>query len=836
MRRLAGSIVRERQRAPQCAELSPALMGHHMNQNARSNHLHPLLAALVAGFAVLAAPAWGQVLDEDTKLLPDDGGENTFFGYSIAINNGIVAVGTPWDGENGPLAGSAYLFDAASGVQLAKLLASDGAFLDSLGWSIAIDDGVVAVGAFKDVDNGISSGSVYLFDASTHAQIAKLLPNDGANGDEFGWSVAIDNGIVVVGAQGDDDNGTDAGSAYLFDAATGTQITKLLPSDGAAEERFGSSISIHNGVVAVGAWGDDDNGAYSGSAYLFDAPTGAPIAKLLPDDGEAGDRFGYSVAVGSGVVVVGASDDGGLAGSAYFFDAATGVQITKFLPNDGASGDRFGGSIAIGNGTVAVGAWGSDDNGASSGAAYLFDASNGNQIAKLRPTDGASGDAFGLAIAIDDALGVVAVGAYLDDDNGTDAGAAYVFGADADGDSLYDYWEINGIDVNGDGVIDLDLPALGADPQHKDIFLEIDAMHDRIPHPGAIWTVKQAFNDAPVSNPDGTTGITLHAATDEWELPFGDYPNGFNDFDWDKTFHFGTIDDRADPNKVHILAAKRLVYRYCIFANTHSGGTASGMAELGGNDLMVTLGSRPVVGGTHDQQAGTLMHELGHTLNLRHGGGDSINFKPNYYSVMSYSWQTPKRGYRSSWRLDYSHEALPTLDESALSEPDGLGANHPNVFAPYSSGADRLLARMAPGTWVDWDFDNGVDQNPVAVDINYIYQDPPDWPPSPGQPLIGHNDWANIQYNFRNTASFADGVHIIPDGEITLEIEQALDDLFPPECAADINFDGAVDTLDFLAFLNAWTAREPLADWNDDGAIDTLDFLAYLNAWVAGCP
>ena len=119
--------------------------------------------------------------------------------------------------------------------------------------------------------NGLDSGSAYLFDASTGAQIAKLLPSDGAAEDRFGFSIGIDNGFVVVGSPLDDDNGDLSGSAYLFDAASGDQIAKLLPSDGAAIDLFGRSIALSNGVIAVGAAGDDDNGSSSGSAYLFDA-------------------------------------------------------------------------------------------------------------------------------------------------------------------------------------------------------------------------------------------------------------------------------------------------------------------------------------------------------------------------------------------------------------------------------------------------------------------------------------------------------------------------------------------------------------------------------------
>jgi FG-GAP repeat protein len=412
--------------------------------------LRRLALAFIALSVLGALPASGQVIREGFKLLPTDGTADDLFGLSIAINDGVVAVGALGD-DFGERSGSAYLFDASTSALITKLLPSDGAASDFFGFSIAVANGVVAVGALLDDDNGVNSGSAYLFDLSTGALIAKLLASDGAVEDRFGNSIAIDNGVVAVGARRDDDNGLDSGSAYLFDASTGAKIAKLLPSDGAANDDFGSSIAIDNGIVAVVASGDDDNGANSGSVYLFSATTGEQIAKLLPSDGAANDNFGSSIAIDNGVVAVGAwtDDDNGInSGSAYLFNASTGALIVKLLASDGAVEDRFGNSIAIDNGVVAVGAIGDNDNGTDSGSAYLFDVSTGGQIAKLLPCDGAARDQFGVSIAIDN--GVAAVGSRQDDDNGTNSGSAYLFGtvgascaADLNGDCVLDFFDVS---------------------------------------------------------------------------------------------------------------------------------------------------------------------------------------------------------------------------------------------------------------------------------------------------------------------------------------------------------------------------------------------------------
>lgn len=104
------------------------------------------------------------------------------------------------------------------------------------------------------------------------AQEAKLLASDGEAEERFGWSVSISGDTAIVGARYDDDNGSHSGSAYVFhyDGATWVQEAKLLACDGAASDFFGYSVSISGHTAVIGACGDDDNGDYSGSAYVFE--------------------------------------------------------------------------------------------------------------------------------------------------------------------------------------------------------------------------------------------------------------------------------------------------------------------------------------------------------------------------------------------------------------------------------------------------------------------------------------------------------------------------------------------------------------------------------------
>ena len=219
-----------------------------------------------------------------------------------------------------------------------KITASDGAAGDWFGFSVSISGDYAVVGAYWDDDNGSSSGSAYVFKrtGTSCAQEAKLLPSDGAEFDRFGWNVSISGDYAVVGAKWDDDNGFFSGSAYVF-KRTGTiwaQETKLLASDGAADDFFGNSVSISGDYAVVGAIGDDDNGSWSGSAYVFKrtGTSWAQEAKLLPSDVAASDNFGHSVSISGDYAVVGArwdDDNGTDAGSVYLytgFASAVGVE------------------------------------------------------------------------------------------------------------------------------------------------------------------------------------------------------------------------------------------------------------------------------------------------------------------------------------------------------------------------------------------------------------------------------------------------------------------------------------------------------------------------------
>jgi hypothetical protein len=301
-----------------------------------------------------------------------------------------------------------------------KIRASDAGSFDAFGLAVAVGSERIVVGARGDDDNGENSGSAYIYDF-TGTQLAKIKASDGGIGDEFGTSVDIGCNRIVVGAPVEDTVQISSGAVYIFNLS-GVQTAKIKASDVSPSSYFGRSVSVGSGRIVVGT--RYPFGA-NGAAYIFDL-NGNQIAKIVASDGATDDYFGESVSVGSGRIVVGASgddDNGSSSGSAYIFDL-NGNQLAKIKASDGAIGDEFGISVSVGSGRIVVGAYQDDDNGSNAGSAYIFDL-NGNQLAKIKASDGGAGDWFGWRVAV--GSGRIVVGAPDDDDNGSASGSAYIF-------------------------------------------------------------------------------------------------------------------------------------------------------------------------------------------------------------------------------------------------------------------------------------------------------------------------------------------------------------------------------------------------------------------------
>jgi len=407
------------------------------------------------------------------------------FGSSVAAGGGYAVVGATRDDSNGDTYyddGSASVFDLTTGEELLHLIAVDGAYRSALGRSVAIDDrgilvgtdrdsnrgavyhvpmsevssliaigrselkvtsddagtrnfgGAVAisgnravVGASHDDVNGAWSGSAYIVDVQTGSQLIKLVPSDGANEAYFGESVAVDGDTVLIGTRRGDGQVAGAGCAYIYDLSTGNQIGKLVADDGAIYDGFGRSVAIRGDYIIIGAPSDDDNGSGSGSAYLFDASTGLQLRKLIAPNGGCSDRygnFGNSVAAGGGYVIVGAHHDDEEypaedSGSAYVFDVETGDHLYRFTGDNAEKEAYFGCSVAVSGKHALVGASGENDN---RGSAYVFDLTTGDLLWKLATRDSYG---FGLSVALSGDYAII--GTKDRDEYRSRLGGAYIF-------------------------------------------------------------------------------------------------------------------------------------------------------------------------------------------------------------------------------------------------------------------------------------------------------------------------------------------------------------------------------------------------------------------------
>lgn len=323
--------------------------------------------------------------------------------------------------------------------------------------------------------------------------------------------------------------------------------------------------------------------------------------------------------------------------------------------------------------------------------------------------------------------------------DGGDVAGSLEVNLDTDGDGLLDFWETHGYDHDGDGVIDVNLPLMGANPRHKDIFVEIDwmrnATHSHKPRAATMKSVVKAFKNAPVENPDGVKGIALHL--DSGNLGGGnavahsdDLKPLWTDFDAIKGANF-------DPKRNRI-------FRYCLFAHAYNSTTSSGYTRrIPGSDFVVTLGAFEGGVGTGKQQAGTFMHELGHSLGLRHGGSDNVNYKPNFLSIMNYFFQMDWLRYDGKDnKLDYSRLLVSDLKERHLDESKALESSRGDAalvrYGTRFFTVDRTQ-RITDESSADLDWnDNGVLDLDTSVDLN-------------GDNKLGTlkgecNEWQNIEF------------------------------------------------------------------------------------------
>lgn len=313
------------------------------------------------------------------KLTASNGKASNFFGASVALSGDVALVGARGANPEGSFSGAVYVFVRGSdGVwkEVQVLNADDGKAGNFFGWSVAVYGNTALIGARGNGDEKSFPGAAYVFTQGADgkwAQAQKLTALDGAGGDEFGYSVALLDNTALIGARGKNEKGILTGAAYLFSREVDgqwAQQQKFTASDGASGEEFGYSVALDENTVVVGARfareeaeNLEAEATHPGAVYVYELKTGPEGAvweetqKLLASEGNSGSEFGGSVALSGDSLLIGAREavvSSLIMGAAYVFvreqdgeAPASWKERQRILARDGAGGDTFGASVAL---------------------------------------------------------------------------------------------------------------------------------------------------------------------------------------------------------------------------------------------------------------------------------------------------------------------------------------------------------------------------------------------------------------------------------------------------------------------------------------------------------
>ncbi|MFC1601038.1 FG-GAP repeat protein [Candidatus Sumerlaeota bacterium] len=367
----------------------------------------------------------------ETEIIAADAEAEDGFGCAVSLSGNTAIIGARGGDEGTTNTGSVYVYTRSGSVWTfqQKLTASDAAAYDAFGYTVSISGDTALVGA--PYEGWPGAAYVFTRTGGVWSQQTKITGDaEWWEEDGFGWSVAVSGDTAVVGELGEDDKGSGSGAAYVFTRSGGvwSRQAKLYASVPAERDYFGISVAISGDTIIVGAQGEDWMGPYIGSAHVFTRAGGVWSHQAKLTEGER-KYFGYSVAVSGDTAVVGAPRYGNV-GATFVFTRSGGVwsQQIRLLASDYHSDDYFGISVSVSGDTAAVGAFGVDDGGPESGAAYVFTRSGAvwTQEEKLTgPRDTALYDNFGDAVAISGDTTII--GVKYDDDLGNMSGSAYIF-------------------------------------------------------------------------------------------------------------------------------------------------------------------------------------------------------------------------------------------------------------------------------------------------------------------------------------------------------------------------------------------------------------------------
>jgi hypothetical protein len=337
------------------------------------------------------------------------------FGWAVGCSEKWIVSTAPADDSVGGVAqaGAVSVYSAVTGRFTRKIRPADLVAGDSFGNALAVCGDLALISA-----PGQGDGVVYLCNLATGAVVRKFL-SPTPNG-EFGRGVALSAEFAVIGAYNEDNTN---GAVYVYKLATAEAPLRIAAPAPAAGSNFGYQVAVQNDLVIAGAFASDLAAADAGAVFVFSS-AGNRLLSITDPQPSASHLFGTSLAVSGTEILVGASNHNGQVGRVNRFDLLTGVSKGTLVATDGQTGDIFGAAVAACGHLAIVGAPGDDDSGLDSGAAYLFDLSEGEQLRKIFLSAGRNGASLGTTVAI---WGNQAVaGALYDDDVAENSGAAYL--------------------------------------------------------------------------------------------------------------------------------------------------------------------------------------------------------------------------------------------------------------------------------------------------------------------------------------------------------------------------------------------------------------------------
>lgn len=410
------------------------------------------------------------------KLVAGPSAASDFTGYANAVNARWIVTGAYADDVGGAVdAGSALAYArVSSGSSFSlRLVVPTPVAGDNAGHAVALVGDVAFVGAPGDDDLGSSSGSVHVFHHSGAgwSYAGELHASDGNAGDSFGATLAVDAGVLYVGAPNKEQGAVEGrGSVYAYDVlGTTTTLVAVIPSPGVDDEAFGAALDARDDVLAVGVPYAKDAGTASGAFYAFRRVGNVWFIEAR-HAGPAGSKLGSSVAVGADRIAAGSPERstwGALAGGVSTIRYVPGGPFWSLPLSWRAPGtdafDHFGAGLEFVGDRLLVGAPFADTTSAGgAGAVHVmreYDSVVGwAEIHRFAASDGVTNQAFGRNLAWSDSM--LVVGAHGDDVGSTDTGSAYSFGLggeDCNANVSCDLCEIdagNAADANQNGAID----------------------------------------------------------------------------------------------------------------------------------------------------------------------------------------------------------------------------------------------------------------------------------------------------------------------------------------------------------------------------------------------